>query len=122
MKCEGLSNLDLHVFFRPGVAEASLLLKKIVSRKTLKMVSFTQMVALLDDAEVKLSSKAKLAPLDILKIHRDLFNALQDVPESVILKRASKNSVKGKSKGKKAGGPPSKKSKPNDSEPGTYQA
>ena len=70
-----------------------------VSRKLLKMVSFTQMVALLHNAEVKLSSKAKLAPLDILKIHRDIFNTLQDVPESAILKRAAKISSKGKSQG-----------------------
>ena len=65
------------------------------------MVSFTHVVALLDDAEVKLSSKAKLAPLDILKIHKDLLNALQYVSESVILKRQVKILSTGNQKGKK---------------------
>ena len=122
LKRDGLSNLDLHSFFRPRVALASHLLRKIVSKNILKMVDFKQMVALLDEAEVRLSSKAELAPQDILKIHRDLFNTLQDVPKSVILKRAAKISSKGNNKGKKSGGPPNKKPKPNDSEPGTYQA
>ena len=88
--------LDLHSLFRPGEAEASHLLRKIVSKNILKMVDFKQMVALLDEAEVRLSSKAELAPQDILKIHRDLFNTLQDVPESAILKRAAKISTRGK--------------------------
>ena len=41
------------------------------------------MRALLDNAEVKLSSKASLAPLEIMKIHRDLFYTLQDAHEGV---------------------------------------
>ena len=80
------------------------------------------MRALLDNAEVKLSSKASLAPLEIMKIHRDLFNSLQDAPEGVSQKRAGKNLSKGTSQGKKVVGPSYKKPKPNDAEPCTYQA
>ena len=55
LKREDLSNLDIHSFFRPGSAEASHLKRKIISKNILKMVDVKQMLALLDEAEVRLS-------------------------------------------------------------------
>ena len=82
-----------------------------------KTIYFRQMATLLEKAGALLASKTQLSPQSIQKIHQELFDTLQDVPEGTILKRAAKISVKGKKGKKSGGGPPNKKSKRNEAPP-----